>query len=89
MSPTPPDDGYTVPLHRALTQSILLGGAPRGAAIAIGTLAAAIGLGLQQFLVGLILWLVGHGLCVRLAKLDPEFVTVLVRHLRLKGHLSC
>ncbi len=53
-------DGFQVPLHRALTEPILLGGAPRTVAIANGTLAAAVGLGLQMWLPGLALWLAGH-----------------------------
>src|SRR3546814_21172792 len=39
--------GFEVPLHRSLTEPILLGGAPRTVAIANGQLAAALGLGLQ------------------------------------------
>ena len=39
--------GYTAPVHRALTEPILLGGAPRSLAIVNGTLAGAIGLGLR------------------------------------------
>ena len=39
--------GFEVPLHRSLTEPILLGGAPRTVAIANGTLAAAVGIGLQ------------------------------------------
>ena len=46
-------EGYEVPLHRSLTEPILLGGAPRTVAIANGTLAAAIGIGLQLWLAGL------------------------------------
>ena len=38
--------GYEVALHRALTEPILLAGAPRSFAILNGTLAASIGLGL-------------------------------------------
>ena len=37
--------GFTVPVHRALTEPILLGGAPRAIAIMNGTLAGAVGLG--------------------------------------------
>src|SRR5690606_2780761 len=44
--------GFYAPVHRALTEPILLGGAPRTIAIANGTLAAAIGLGLQLWIVG-------------------------------------
>jgi type IV secretion system protein TrbD len=36
-----------IPVRRSLTEPVLMVGAPRGAAILIGTLAAAIGLGLQ------------------------------------------
>ncbi len=82
-------EGFEVPLHRALTEPILLGGAPRGIAILNGTLAAAMGLGLQQWIAGLLLWLVGHSLAVFAAKRDPEFATVLARHLRQRGWLAC
>ncbi|PVX31561.1 conjugal transfer protein TrbD [Sphingomonas pokkalii] len=64
-------------------------GAPRGIAILNGTLAAAMGLGLQQWIAGLLLWLAGHSLAVFAAKRDPDFATVLARHLRQKACLSC
>lgn len=82
-------DGFEVPLHRSLTEAILLGGAPRGIAILNGTLAAAMGLGLQQWIAGLLLWLTGHSLAVFAARRDPDFAAVLVRHLRQKVYLSC
>jgi type IV secretion system protein VirB3 len=82
-------EGFEAPLHRALAEPILLGGAPRGVAILNGTVAAALALGLQQWLAGLVLWLVGHSLAVFAAKRDPDFAPVLVRHLRQRGHLSC
>lgn len=87
MDAQPP--GFAVPLHRSLTDPILLGGAPRSYAIVVGTLAAALGLGLQQWIAGLVLWLAGHGLGVALAKRDPHFLEVLVRHVRHKGWLAC
>ena len=52
--------GFTVPVHRALTEHILLGGAPRALAILNGTLAGAVGLGLRLWLAGLIIWAIGH-----------------------------
>jgi type IV secretory pathway TrbD component len=52
--------GFSVPVHRALTEHILLGGAPRSIAIVNGTLAGAVGLGLRLWLVGLAIWAVGH-----------------------------
>ncbi len=80
--------GFSVPVHRALTEHILLGGAPRSLAILNGTLAAALGLGLRLWLVGLGLWAVGHFAAVWAAKRDPQFVDVVRKHLRIPGHLS-
>jgi type IV secretory pathway TrbD component len=82
-------EGFEVSLHQSLTQALLLGGAPRSLAIVNGTVAAALGLGLQMWLVGLGLWLVGHTLAVFAAKYDPDFLAVLTRHLRQKAHFSC
>jgi type IV secretion system protein TrbD len=81
--------GFDVPLHRALTEAILLAGVPRGIAIINGTLAAALGLGLQMWLAGVLFWVAGHSLAVFAAKRDPDFAAVLARHLRQKGWLSC
>ncbi len=44
--------GFAAPVHRALTEHILLGGAPRAVAILNGTLAAALGLGLRLWIAG-------------------------------------
>ncbi|MBN8804234.1 MAG: VirB3 family type IV secretion system protein [Sphingopyxis terrae] len=74
--------GYLVPVHRALAEPILLGGAPRSLAIVNGTLAGAIGLGLRLWIAGLVLWAVGHGLSVWAARRDPAFVDVARRHLK-------
>ena len=48
--------GFFAPVHRALAEPILLGGAPRSLAIVNGTLAGAIGLGLRLWLAGLAIW---------------------------------
>ena len=80
--------GFDVPLHRALAEPIFLGGAPRPVAIGIGTIAAALGLGLQLWIAGAALWVVGHGLAVYAAKLDPQFMEVFARHLRHKPLLD-
>jgi type IV secretion system protein VirB3 len=82
-----PVAGFYAPVHRALTEPILLGGAPRGVAILNGTLAAAVGLGLRLWLVGAAIWLVGHLAAVWAAKRDPAFVEVVRRHLRYPKHL--
>ncbi|WP_326914991.1 VirB3 family type IV secretion system protein [Sphingopyxis chilensis] len=82
-------DGFEAPLHRALAEPILLAGAPRAIAILNGTIAAALGLGLQQWVAGVALWALGHSAAVIAAKHDPDFAPVLLRHLRQKGHFSC
>jgi type IV secretory pathway TrbD component len=55
-----PVAGYYAPVDRAVTEPILLGGAPRAVAIVNGTLAAAIGLGLRLWIAGGALWQIGH-----------------------------
>ncbi len=77
-----PIPGFVVPVHRALTEPILLGGAPRSVAILNGTLAAVFALGLRLWMAGLLFWVIGHGLAVWAAKRDPLFVDVVRRHLR-------
>jgi type IV secretion system protein TrbD len=86
--PTQSVAGFEVPLHRSLTEPILLGGAPRTVAISNGTLAAAVGLGLRLWLPGLALWMAGHALAVWGAKLDPQFMQVFARHLRHRALLD-
>ncbi|QPC86419.1 conjugal transfer protein [Mesorhizobium sp. NBSH29] len=83
-----PVPGFTIPVHRALTEPILLGGAPRAIAIVNGTLAAAVGLGLRLWLVGILIWAIGHLAAVWAAKRDPLFVDVVRRHVRIPGHLG-
>jgi type IV secretory pathway TrbD component len=82
-------EGYEVPVYRSLTEPILLAGAPRAVAVVNGTLAAAIGLGLRLWLAGLVLWLLGHSIAVFAAKRDPDFLPVLLRHLRQRTFLKC
>lgn len=80
--------GFESPVHRALTEPLLLAGAPRALAILNGTLAGALGLGFRLWLVGLVVWAVGHGLAVWAAKRDPLFVEVVRRHIRTPSHLG-
>ncbi len=78
-----PVPGFYAPVHRALTEPILLAGVPRAVAIANGTLAAAVGLGLRLWLVGLLLWLLGHALAAWACRHDAQFAEIARRHLRL------
>ena len=80
--------GFEAQVHRALTEPILLAGAPRAIAILNGTLSAAIGLGLRLWIAGLVLWVIGHIAAVWAAKRDPAFVEVVRRHVRYPLHLG-
>lgn len=82
-------EGYELPVHRSLTEPILLAGAPRSAAIAIGTLAAVLALGLRLWIPGLLFWVLGHSAAVFLARSDPDFMSVSGRSTRHKGFLKC
>jgi len=82
-------EGYEVPLHRSLTEPILLGGAPRGVAIFVGTLAAAVGIGLKLWIAGLVIWIAGHTVAVYAARKDPKVMEVLARHVKHRSYLAC
>lgn len=82
-------EGYEAPIYRSLAEPILLGGAPRAIAILNGTLAAALGLGLQQWIAGVAVLALGHTAAVMAAKRDPDFAPVLMRHLKQRGYLAC
>ena len=88
MDEVDPLPGFTVPVHRALIEPILLGGAPRAVAIVNSTLAAALGLGLRLWLAGLLVGVLGQAAAVWATKRDPLFVDVVRRHLRIQGYLG-
>ena len=80
--------GFTAPVRQALTQPILMGGAPRSYAILNGTLAAVVAFAGQP-LWGLAFGVVGHAAGVFLAKRDADAVEVLKRAMKIKGRLEC
>ncbi|HRJ01187.1 MAG TPA: VirB3 family type IV secretion system protein [Hyphomonas sp.] len=82
-------EGYEIPLHRSLANPIMMAGAPRSAAIAIGTLAAVLTLGLRLWIPGLAAWAILHSAAVFLARIDPDFLTVALRAARQREHLAC
>jgi type IV secretory pathway TrbD component len=88
MEPREPIAGFYALVHRALTEPVLLGGAPRAVVIINGTLAAAVGLGLRLWLAGVAIWLVGHLAAVWATRRDPAFIDVVRRHLRYPAHLG-
>jgi len=70
--------GLEVPLHRSLTQPILLAGLPRTLGLLLWTTIAAFALGLHQLWVvpiGVVL----HGIFAAMAKRDPHFFEVITR----------
>jgi type IV secretion system protein TrbD len=83
-----PIQGFFAPVHRSLTEPILLGGAPRAIAIINGTVSAAVGLGLHLWIAGVVLGFVGHVTAVWAAKRDPDFVEVVRRHVRYPAHFG-
>jgi len=80
--------GFEAPVHRAVTEPILLGGAPRAVAITNGTIAAAIGLGLRLWIAGIVLWALGQMVAAWATKRDAYFVDVVRRHLRYPTHFG-
>jgi len=79
--------GYMAPLRQALTQPILVGGAPRSYAILNGTLAMVIVFS-GAILAGLILAVVGHVAGVLLARRDAQAIDVLRRGMRIPNRLE-
>lgn len=80
--------GFLAPLRQALTQPILMGGAPRSYAILNGTLAAIVAFA-GALIPGIILGIAGHVLGVFLARRDPDVIEVLKRAMRINGRLEC
>jgi type IV secretion system protein TrbD len=76
--------GFEIPIHRSLTERILLAGVPREAALLNATFTAAFVFGLQCWYalpVGLGL----HWLALRLTRRDDRFFDALRRALRFRA----
>lgn len=84
------DRPRTIPVHRALTRPVLLGGADRELVLANGVVVVALllGIGLSWYTVAVSasLLVIGHWGLVLLAKHDPEIRRVYVRHVRLAAY---
>ncbi len=80
-------EGYEIPIHRSLTDQILLGGVPRSIAILNGSVGAALGLGAQSWFV-IPICLVVHVLAMVATKKDPQFFDCLRRHTKQKSYYS-
>lgn len=75
-------EGYQIQLFTALTQPILLGGAPRTFAILNGTMTVLIALPLSLPWLGIPLGILSHTVAVFLTKRDAYYFEILLRHLR-------
>jgi type IV secretion system protein VirB3 len=79
--------GFLAPVRQALTQPILMGGAPRPWAILNGTLAAVIAFAGAP-LAGVAFGVVGHIVGVFLARRDTDVIDVLKRAMRIPDRLE-
>ena len=79
-------EGYQIELFTALTQPILLGGAPRMFAILNGVMTVLISLPLSLPLLGIPLGIAAHSLAVFLTKRDSYFFEILLRHMRQRPY---
>jgi type IV secretory pathway TrbD component len=82
-----PIPGYEIPIHRSLTEQILLGGVPRTIAILNGTFIAALGLGLHSFM-AIPLGIILHVIAVAATRKDPQFFDCFRRHVKQKNFYS-
>lgn len=76
-------EGFEIPIHRSLTQPVMIAGVPREIAILNGTFTAAFVLGLHS-LIALPVGALFHGIAYRLAKHDPLFFQTFRRHIHHK-----
>lgn len=86
MQPVP--DGFELPLAQALTEPVMIAGAPRDYVVLVGTLALVLGLALRIWWLGLLWWMLGHALGALAARRDARFFEVARRHLALPAHLD-
>ncbi len=80
-------EGFEVPLHRSLTEPMLLAGLPRVVALVLWTTASAFAFGLHQ------VWVLPIGIAMHLAaaavtKSDPYFFDVLLLALKTQKRLD-
>jgi type IV secretion system protein VirB3 len=89
MSPESPisAEGFEVPLHRSLTQPIMLAGLPRNFCLLLWTTVAAFVLGLHQVWI-LPIGLAMHALFAAVARRDPFFFDVFLRAIHAQRRLE-
>lgn len=80
-------EGFEVPIHRSLTQPIMIAGVPRELAIINGTVTAAMVLGMHSP-IGLPVGFLLHLLFMAVSKKDPQFFATFRRQVRHKRYYS-
>ncbi len=78
-------EGFQVPVHRSLTQPIMIGGAPREFSILNAALGAVLLFGLHSAL-GIPLFLFLQTVAALLARHDPYFLDTFRRHINQKPY---
>ena len=81
--------GYSITVHSSLTTPILLAGAPRTLTIFNGTALAAVVFGMHSLIAILLavpICVMIHIVAMLLAKRDPYFFQVILRHIRKKPY---
>ena len=81
------DEGFEVPVHRSLTEEILLGGIPRVVAVLLWTGVTALGFGMREIWV-LPIGVVLHVVLVYVTKQDTQFFDVFVRAVKAPKRLQ-
>ena len=80
--------GFRISLRTSLTRQLLLAGVPRTFAILNATIGTAIGLGLQQPIIGLPLWAVIQAAGAYASARDPWFLDTWPRAMSRPSYFS-
>ena len=78
-------EGYEIPIHRSLTEKMMIAGVPRALAIINGTMATGFGLSFHSWWVLPIFFII-HIAAVLAHKKDPQAFEVFQRHVRHKTY---
>ena len=78
-------EGYYVPIHRSLTEKMLMAGAPRDFVFANGILGFAIGVISGAYPV-LLVSIFAHIIAVAFTKKDPQFFDCVKMHIKEKNY---
>lgn len=80
-------EGFEIPIHRSLTDKILMGGVPRNVAILNGALGAVLFFYLQSWYAVPVCVLI-HILATIATKHDPDFLDCFKRQMKQKPYYS-